>query len=114
MYLDLFNNRLQVVLNGYQGDQNRLRLVQSQNPIWYSKIFNKYHNGKKPRRSNARIRRKACLKALLNLSEGIYRNSFIYNILIDELKSRIFEGYECEGYYIPAIADENFLDLVND
>ena len=101
---ELEMNRLVVTLSGSLDDTGRkARVVESQNPDWYRNLFASYSNGVKGKGSRSCLRRSRVVSALDNISKGKVRDFFIYDVLTDEIESRLTEGYyiETEGIFVP-------------
>ena len=99
LYNELLGHKLEVCLSGPIDETGRkMRLVQGRNPAWYRVMFEQHWNGKKGKKSRSDVRRVRVLDALDRLKRGEYRNCWIYDLMCDEIKDRLFNGYYIEEY----------------
>ncbi len=94
---ELLANKLEVSLSGPIDDTGRkYRIVNGRNPAWYRVLFASSHNGKRGKKANGRIRRVRVLDALHGISIGNYYGTYTQEVLMDEIKDRLFNGYYLE------------------
>jgi hypothetical protein len=105
LYLELLYNQLEVQKSGPIDKTGRCRRdVINKNPDWYRELFHQYYHGsRRGKGSRSRVRRQRVLTALKRLSDDKYLNSFHCNLMVDLIRSRLYEGYyvEKERIYIP-------------
>ena len=115
---DLQEHKLKIVLAEapepkFEG--HKIRVVESRNPEWYSKLYHSYDYFRRDRSLRA-------LERIASQQDGYYMNGpykydFIYRTLITE---RLIEGYSVEGCEVPPnekvkriledILEKSFLD----
>ena len=104
LYHEMCSQKLEVKLDGEPGQQNRARVVENRNPEWYRMIFAAHYGGaRRGKKARPGIKRVRVLARLKNLSEGVYKDTFLYNLLVDEIRSRLYDGYYIEehGIHVP-------------
>ncbi len=111
---DLQEHKLKVVLVEApepKFDGHKIRIVESRNPEWYSKLYHSYSSFRRDRSLRA-------LERIASQQDGYYMNGpykydFIYRTLITE---RLVRGYSVEDYEIPPNEEvKRFLeDIVGD
>ena len=106
---ELEGNRQVIVLSDPVDSTGRkMRCVEGSNPDWYSRLFQAHYNGIRGVKSRSNFKRHRALSYLKKLEKGIYYDFRIYNLLMDEVKDRIFNGYYIEefGVHVPPQLDE--------